>query len=252
MQPEQSRYDKAKPSYRATVAKLASAQKSSKGAPAYSRFINRRLGRYLAAAGYQFGLTPNMITAVSAIFSFAGIAVLALIRPAAWVGILVCLLLVIGYALDAADGQLARLRGGGSPAGEWLDHVVDCAKISALHLAVLICWYRFFELSSAGWLLVPIGFTVVAAVMFFATVLNDQLRRSRGAFTASALADGAERPSIARSLIVAPMDYGLLCLVFLVLGATDVFFVVYTLLLAANTVFLALASVKWFRDMARL
>ena len=28
------------------------------------------------------------------------------------------------------------------PAGEWLDHVVDSVKTSALHLAVLIGWYR--------------------------------------------------------------------------------------------------------------
>ena len=31
--------------FRAALAALASAQKSSSGAPAYSRFVNRRLGR---------------------------------------------------------------------------------------------------------------------------------------------------------------------------------------------------------------
>ena len=52
-------------------------------------------------------------------------------------------LLVVGYAFDAADGQLARLRGGGIIAGEWLDHMVDAIKVASLHLAVLVGLYRF-------------------------------------------------------------------------------------------------------------
>ena len=52
-------------SYREALHTLKSRQKSGKGAPAYSRFVNRRLGRYLAAAAYQAGLTPNAVTALS-------------------------------------------------------------------------------------------------------------------------------------------------------------------------------------------
>ena len=56
-------------------------------------------------------LTPNMVTAISAFFSFAAIAFLALVQPSVWLGLAVCLGLVLGYAFDSADGQLARLRG---------------------------------------------------------------------------------------------------------------------------------------------
>jgi hypothetical protein len=51
---------------------------------------------------------------------------------------------------------------------------------------------------------------------------------------------------------VIPTDYGLLCLVFVLLGAPLVFFWVYALLFLANAGFMALASVKWFRDMQAL
>jgi phosphatidylglycerophosphate synthase len=235
-------------SYRSALNGLRSAQKSSKGAPAYSRFINRRLGRLLAAAAYRLGMTPNAVTAVSAAFSLAAIAGLALFEPTPVLGLLVTLGLVIGYALDAADGQLARLQGGGSSSGEWLDHMIDATKISSLHLAVLISAYRFFDLDN-GWLLVPIGFTVVAAVSFFGMTLNDQLRRNQG-LARSASAVRASSPL--RSLLVLPTDYGVLCLIFLALGWPTLFFAAYTALFAGCAIFLVLAARKWFGDMRRL
>ena len=236
--------------YRDVVSALSSAQKTSKGAPAYSRFVNRRLGRLIAAQAFRMRMTPNAVTAISAVFSFAAIALLALHRPTPWSGVAVCLGLVVGYAFDAADGQLARLQGGGSPSGEWLDHMVDAAKISSLHLAVLVSAYQFLDVPRTA-LLVPIGFTVVAVVMFFAMLLNDQLRRQQEARTGQAVQRGSAT-SFVRSVLVIPADYGLLCVVFLVLGAPLVFFWVYAALFAANAAFLALASVKWFRDMKAL
>ena len=113
----------------AIVRSLASAQKPGRGAPPYSRWINRRLGRLLAAAAYLAGRTPNQVTGLSALMTAIALVLVATVRPALWLGILVAFLLLLGYALDSADGQLARLRGGGTKAGEWLDHVVDAFKI---------------------------------------------------------------------------------------------------------------------------
>jgi phosphatidylglycerophosphate synthase len=237
-------------SLRQTVRRLSSAQKGAKGAPAYSRFINRKLGRLLAAVAFHLRLTPNAVTGISAVFTFSGIAVLALV-PASWpMGVAVTLLLVLGYAFDAADGQLARLRGGGSPAGEWLDHMVDALKIASLHLALLVGAYRFELIDREAWLLVPLAFSVVSVVLFFGTLLNESLRAQHGARTRAARTD--ERPSVLRSLLVVPTDYGLLCLVFALLGAPTVFATVYGLLGLATAGYLLLASVKWFGEMGRL
>lgn len=238
-------------SYAETVGRLASAQKArGRGAPAYSILVNRRVGRYLAAWAYRRGLTPNGVTAISATFTFSAILAIALAPPSWGLGLAVWLGLALGYAFDSADGQVARLRGGGSPAGEWLDHVVDCVKISSLHLAVLVAAYRFFELPSPTWLLVPIGFTLVATTSFFTLILNDLIRRAHA--PGSGRAPAAEGGSLVRSLLVSPTDYGVLCLTFLTLGAPTVFFAVYTVLFLATTTHLVLAEVKWFRDMLAL
>jgi phosphatidylglycerophosphate synthase len=233
-----------------TLRRLGAAQKGAQGAPAYSRFVNRRLGRLIAAVAFHARLTPNAVTGISAVFTFTGIAVLALVHPSWPMGVLVALLLVAGYAFDSADGQLARLRGGGSPAGEWLDHMVDALKIASLHLALLIGWYRFGYVDRGPWLLLPIAFSVVSVVLFFGTLLNEALRTQHGARTRAAHTDA--RPSVLRSLLVAPTDYGLLCLVFVLLGAPAVFPWVYALLLIGTAGYLALAVVKWFGEMGRL
>src|SRR6187431_3313411 len=91
-------------SYGATVRRLASAQKpAARSAPAYSRYVNRRIGRYLAAACYLAGLTPNMVTGISALFTFTSIALLIAFPPSLLLGVLVCVGLLIGYAFDSAD-----------------------------------------------------------------------------------------------------------------------------------------------------
>ena len=233
--------------FSAAHARLKSAQKSATGAPAYSVYVNRPLGRVLAAASYRAGLLPDQVTYLSAVCSAVGIVALALLPPSWPLALAVSAALVLGYALDAADGQLARLRGGGSPVGEWLDHMIDSAKISALHLAVLVTAYRHFDFAPRLWLLVPIFFAVVAAVHFFGMILVDQLRRSYR----------VERPSQSesgplRSLLKIPTDYGVLCLVFLLLGAPSIFFAVYTFLALASTGYLFLVLRKWRGDVAAL
>ncbi|MCZ2836431.1 CDP-alcohol phosphatidyltransferase family protein [Modestobacter sp. VKM Ac-2985] len=237
--------------FQETLGRLAGAQKGAKGAPAYSRFVNRKLGRVLAAVAFHAGLTPNAVTGISALCTFSGIGVLALVAPSWPVGVLVAALLAVGYALDSADGQLARLRGGGSPAGEWLDHMVDALKIASLHLALLVGVYRFEPVERGPWLLVPLAFSVVSVVLFFGTLLNESLRAQHGARTRAAHTTD-ERPSVLRSLIVLPTDYGLLCLVFVLLGAPLVFLSVYALLALATGGFLVLACSTWFREMGRL
>jgi phosphatidylglycerophosphate synthase len=232
--------------YWATVKELAAAQKTAaRGAPAYSRYVNRRLGRLLAAAALRAGLGPNAITALSAVFTFTGIALLVLVPPSGALGVGVSLCLVVGYALDSADGQVARMQGSGSPAGEWLDHMVDAVKTSLMPLALAVGLYRFNAVDT-WWLLVPLAAAVVSAVLFFCMILTEQLRRQAGR---TSVADTEGRSWI-RSVLVVPMDYGVLCLSFVFYGELPLFLTVYTLIFAATAAFLALASIKWFRELS--
>ena len=205
-------------------------------------------GRVFAAASHSIGLTPNQVSLISAGFTFTGIALLALVPPSLVLGAVVWLLLAVGYAWDSADGQVARLRGGGSLAGEWLDHILDAAKLVSLHIAVAIGWYRFFDLPDVAWVLVPLGFAIVSTVTFFGMILNDLLRGKRG--VPQAAESGGSSPL--RSLVGLPMDYGVWCLAFIFWGVTGWFMTVYTLLALAALVHLSAAVVVWFRKMKAL
>lgn len=240
------------------LGELRGAQKSAKGVSLYSRYVNRPAGRYLAAGAYRAGLTPNQVTLVSAVFTLGGIAAVALVRPSWPLALAVYAALVVGFAFDSADGQLARLTGKGGPAGEWLDHVVDCVKMVALHTAVLISFYRYFDLPGDGWLLLPLGFQLAAVVTFCGGLLTEQLKRaaSRAAPETSGNPDGgapaAAPPSLLRAVALLPVDYGVFCLVFLTLGAPGLFRAVYAVLAAAHALFLVAFLAKWFRELSAL
>ena len=229
---------------RAALDELATAQKSAKGVSLYSRYINRPFGRVLAAIAYRAGLSPNQVTLVSAAVTCAAVALIATVAPSPGLAVGVFAAAVLGFALDSADGQVARLTGRGSLAGEWLDHVIDCAKLLAIHAALLVSFYRFFHLSHAASLLIPICFQFVAVLMFFGGILTEQLKRRRPSAAASA------PPSTMRAIALLPADYGVFCVSLLFLADQDAFFWVYVCLLVANALLLGALLVKWFRELA--
>lgn len=236
--------------YQATLTRMGPAQKPGRGAPPYSRWVNRRFGRWLAALAYGVHLTPNAVTVISALFTFTGLALVAIVPPVWWLGIVVGLCLVLGYALDSADGQLARLTGTGSRAGEWLDHMVDITKTCVLHIVVLVSLFRFGGAPGQAYFLVPLAYLTVAVVFFFGIMLTDQLRRAAAipGVTPSAPTDRG----LLQTLIALPTDYGILCLVFLFFGWGPAFGVMYTLMFAAHTIVLGGALGKWWRDLTAL
>jgi phosphatidylglycerophosphate synthase len=235
-----------------TMAQLGAAQKSSRGAPAYSRFINRPLGRPLAAVAASLSMTPTHVTLLSAAATLSGIACIALLPATATTSLLVTALLVLGYALDSADGQLARLQRSFSLSGEWLDHLFDALKAVTIHLAVLAAWLRFPDLDQRM-LIVPPIFAAVASTFFFGVVAVDLLRRIH---RAERPADPAPAPapptSVLYALLVAPADYGVLCLLFLTLFLPSVFVPLYTALAVINGLLLLASAMRWHRSLRAL
>lgn len=219
---------------------LRQAQKTSKGVSLYSRWVNRPLGRVFAAAAAAMGIGPNAVTAVSAVVTAAGLVLLVLAPISTAAGIGVAVLLILGFALDSADGQVARLTGTSSPAGEWLDHVVDAGKMVAVHAAVLIALWRGD--ADPAWFAVALAYQFVSVVFFAALTLFPLLRRGERAASGT--------PSMLRSMALLPADYGILALAFLLWGAQPVFLVVYTVLLVATALIAAALCAKWFRGLS--
>ncbi|MFE6973333.1 CDP-alcohol phosphatidyltransferase family protein [Streptomyces sp. NPDC057682] len=233
---------------------LRGAQKTAKGVSLYSRYVNRPAGRIFAAAAWHLRMTPNQVTLTSALFTFSGLAVVALARPGWGTAVLVYAALAVGFALDSADGQLARLTGRGGPDGEWLDHVVDCAKMILVHTVVLIAFHRFFALQGDGWLLLPLGFLFVAVLTFCAGLLREQLGKAAARTAAAPAAPAAAAAPVSRLRAVAllPADYGVFCLVFLLLGDETAFRAGYAVLAAVHALFLVAFLAKWFRELRAL
>ena len=227
--------------FRDAWSSLREAQKGKRGVSLYSRWVNRPLGRIFAAAAAAAGIGPNAVTGVSALATIAALVVVAVVPMSIGSGIAAAALLVLGFALDAADGQVARLTGASSRAGEWLDHVVDAGKMVGVHAAVLVGFVASGR-ASGPWLLLPLAYALVSVVLFAGLTLYSLL--------AAPAAGAARPPSTLRAVLLLPADYGILAVAFVLWGAPMVFIAVYAALLLATSVITALLCRKWFRSLA--
>lgn len=249
---------------------LKQAQKTRKGVPLYLLYVNRPAGRAVAAALRHSGLTPNHVTLAGAVLTYGSLVWLAFGASANLSSALVGVLLALGYILDSADGQLARLQGASSAFGEWLDHALDNGRITVMHIAAF-CFlarttdYDHILLATACGL-----FLLSSSCIFFGGALLDQLRKNAKALTVpeapvpvpASSAPGA-RPGAAaerdnnrrllrRSVLTLPVDYGMTCLAFLLLPWPQVFLVAYLVLAAAHVLMCAAFLPKWRSELLAL
>ncbi|GAA5033983.1 CDP-alcohol phosphatidyltransferase family protein [Microbacterium fluvii] len=229
--------------FRTRFGELRAAQKRRTGVPLYTLAINRPVGRVLAAAAPPWA-TPNVLTAVGAVFTFAAILALMLWADGAAWNAVIGLALVIGFFFDSADGQLARLRGGGSALGEWLDHVIDGIRMVLLHLATLAYLVRVDVIPDAAAYALCLVFTVAASSTFFAGELFTKLTSVTATTTVTAR-------SRARSALMLPVDYGVLCWVYLLLPLPVAFTTVYALIALAKVLTSTALLTKWYRTLRR-
>ena len=136
--------------------------------------------------------------------------------------------------------------------------MVDCLKISTLHMCVLISWYRFLvnDLVDGR----PDRRAVAPCPDRLpgrrcGVVLRPDPQRAAGPqrgcdqVTDLGRIGGRRDASVLVSLLKVPTDYGLLCLTFLLLGAPELFVGAYTLMFIGSAAYLMAASVKWFGQM---
>ena len=225
--------------YRSALDRLESAQKPGSSDPAYLRWVNRPLGRRAAAVAYVMGLRPNAVTLLSGLLSLAALILIVLAPATPAIAAAAAVLLLLGYILDSADGQLARLTHSSSPAGEWLDHVVDAARLPLFHLAIAM---HFFRTGQPLWLIgVAAGYLVLTSLWFFAQTLAEKLTTSRPEPTV--------KPSWV-SWAKIPYDVGTLYLVVFALAFPPLFATIYLVLFAITLAVAALSLVRKYRSLA--
>lgn len=116
----------------------------NRGGGLFSEALSQRIGAVFALLGQRLGLAPTVLTMANLLLgTAASVTVVALAAPVAagdvpaWVVGLVALLgWQLAYALDCADGQLARVTGRGSAAGARVDVLCDVAAQIALVTAL--------------------------------------------------------------------------------------------------------------------
>lgn len=209
---------------------LASAQKAGAGVPAYLRWVNRPLGGQAAVIAATWGGSPNGVTAISATVGAVGVGVLAGF-PEWWAGPVSAVLLLFGYILDSADGQLARIQGRGGPAGEWLDHVVDGVRAPLVHVAVAV---HLIRTDAALWLVLIAGlFSVLVSGWFLSQLLAEKLLPKQPRSTEDS------RRGILESFIKQPQDPSTTYAILAFIGLPVVFAVLYAALFAWHVLIFA-------------
>ena len=131
--------------------------------------------------------------------------------------------MLLGYALDSADGQLARLTGTSGPSGEYLDHVTDAVRQPATHLAIAASLYFRADLTTGWPVVVPILFATVTSIWFFAQILAASLLPEQ------AVPLGSAAPAWL-SFVKFPYDVGFLYLLLLLTPWAWTFVILYVAL----------------------
>lgn len=116
----------------------------NRGGGLFSEAISQRIGSFFALLGFRWGLPPTALTMANLVLGLGvSVTVVAMADrvaagdiPAWPVGLLALLGWQVAYALDCADGQLARVTGRANPAGARVDVLCDVAAQIALVTAL--------------------------------------------------------------------------------------------------------------------
>lgn len=123
---------------------IADFHRVNRGGGLFSESVSQWLGAVFALVAQRLGLKPTALTIMNLVLGLAAsVTVVALADrvaagdvPAWVVGLVALVGWQVAYALDCADGQLARVTGQGSAAGARVDVLCDVAAQIALVTAL--------------------------------------------------------------------------------------------------------------------
>ncbi|MBO4205134.1 CDP-alcohol phosphatidyltransferase family protein [Micromonospora echinofusca] len=123
---------------------VADFHRTNRGGGLFSESLSQWLGAVFAAGAHRLGLRPTALTIANLVLGLTASATVVALAdrvaagtvPAWLVGLVALVGWQVAYALDCADGQLARVAGQGSPAGARVDVLCDVAAQIALVTAL--------------------------------------------------------------------------------------------------------------------
>jgi phosphatidylglycerophosphate synthase len=116
----------------------------NRGGGLFTETVNQRIAAHMCVLAERLGLPPTALTMGNLVLGLGASVLVIVAAPgmaagtvaAPLVGVVALVLWQVAYALDCADGQLARVTGQASPAGGRLDILCDVALQISLVAAV--------------------------------------------------------------------------------------------------------------------
>jgi phosphatidylglycerophosphate synthase len=95
----------------------------------FTQHVGYRMGAAVALIASRIGLSPNMVSVLSALITVASTMLAVYLGQGSFAaGVVIVLGLQVGYAFDCADGPLARATGQGSSFGILMDKISDLSS----------------------------------------------------------------------------------------------------------------------------
>jgi len=218
--------------------------------PAWTHYVTRNLALPIVYVCAKLHITPNMVTTISLLTGIAAVVVIA-IKPNNTFNIIAFgVLLQLSYAMDSADGTLARVTGCSSKFGAWYDLVID----RFLHITIV---------GSVMIVMLPItgsqkDFTLHCSfyIIFLAVTLTYcNARNLKAAMMSRGLGGNSNKlqfssmTNITRRILDAVCDYGfLLFCLFMVLLTKREFLIIGSLIAFYSVAIIGLIYILWRQD----
>jgi phosphatidylglycerophosphate synthase len=170
------------------------------------RRVNHPFGAVIAMRLLPGRVTPNAVTVAGVVVHLFGAVVVGLLAPPVPVPVVLVIAFAwqLAFALDCADGQLARARRASSAFGAWFDQLADVVSHAAVFTALTLFVARALDLDP--------GFAAAAAsIAVSASLLQNFSTWQRLAVVGEGRPVG-DRPGLGGRLLYAArhlIDYGL-------------------------------------------
>lgn len=223
-------------------------QRGSIGEPAYSRFINRWMGRVIASVLGCFNISPNSVTLFSFILSIAAFLCFILLHEVTIIySAILTFTLIVSFTLDATDGQLARLLDRKTERGEWLDHMLDSIKLPFGNIVAVLFIINNTDIHP-GWLILYIFALSLTSGRYLSVTLKTKIID----YKTDKAANDRNRSGIVKSILLLPMDTGVFMLLFFITYDPELFFIIYTAWCLIVVSYSIIALVRTWGELGRL
>ena len=135
----------------------------------YHKQIVLRLSKFITFLSYNLNINPDTLTLVSTGLAILGVLVIIFFEKSFIIFLVNLLCLQFSFALDSADGQLARMQNKSTLFGKFLDIILDRVNNFILFIGFGLSWIKYDNGVSADNILL---YVVASSIFILYTVIS--------------------------------------------------------------------------------